>query len=95
MRASQCLARGHGERLLLRVIRLPQGPAELIRDDVNGRLMANDASPAEWADVVSTLADPERRGRLAEAALDVRDRFSEPRLRRCFMGGVSQLIGDD
>jgi len=74
----------------------PQGPAELIRDDVNGRLMANDASPAEWADVVSMLlADPERRGRLAEAALDVRDCFSERRLRRCFMGGVSQLIGDD
>ena len=74
----------------------PQGPAELIRDGVNGRLMANDASPAEWADVVSTLlADPERRGRLAEAAMDVRDRFSERRLRRCFMGGVAQLVGDD
>ena len=74
----------------------PQGPAELIRDGVNGRLMANDASSAEWADIVSMLlADPERRGRLAEAALDVRDRFSERRLRRCFMGGVSQLIGDD
>ena len=74
----------------------PQGPAELIRDGVNGRLLPNDANPQTWADVVSVLlVDSEERQRLAGRALDVRQRFSEGRLRRCFMSGVLQLVGDD
>ena len=74
----------------------PQGPAELIRDGVNGRLLPNDANPQTWADVVSVLlVDSEERQRLAGRALDVRQRFSERRLRRCFMSGVSQLVGDE
>ena len=74
----------------------PQGPAELIRDGVNGRLLPNDANPQTWADVVSVLlVDSEERQRLAGRALDVRQRFSEGRLRRCFMSGVSQLVGDE
>ena len=73
----------------------PQGPAELIRDGVNGRLLPNDANPETWAEVVSMLlADANQCRRLADAALDVRQRFSEERLRRCFMSGVSQLVGD-
>ena len=73
----------------------PQGPAELICDGVNGRLLPNDANPETWAEVVSVLlADSEQRRRLADGALDVRRRFSEERLRRCFMSGVSQLVGD-
>ena len=73
----------------------PQGPAELIRDGVNGRLLPNDANPETWAEVVSMLlADANQCRRLADAALDVRQRFSEERLRRCFMSSVSQLVGD-
>ena len=74
----------------------PQGPSELIRDGVNGRLLPNEANPDTWAEVVSELlADSEQRRRLADAALDVRQRFSEERLRRRFMSGVSRLVGDD
>ena len=74
----------------------PQGPAELIRDGVNGRLLPNDANPQTWADVVSALlVDSDRRRRLACRALEVRQRFSEGRLRQCFMSGVLQLVGDD
>ena len=74
----------------------PQGPAELIRDGMNGRLLPNDANPETWAEVVSVLlADADQRRRLADGALAVRQRFSEERLRRCFMRGVSQLVGDD
>ena len=73
----------------------PQGPAELICDGVNGRLLPNDANPETWAELVSVLlTDSEQRRRLADGALDVRRRFSEERLRRCFMSGVSQLVGD-
>ena len=74
----------------------PQGPSELIRDGVNGRLLPNEANPDTWAEVVSELlADSEQRRRLADAALDVRQRFSEERLRRRFMNGVAQLLADD
>ena len=73
----------------------PQGPAELICDGVNGRLLPNDANSETWAELVSVLlTDSEQRRRLADGALDVRRRFSEERLRRCFMSGVSQLVGD-
>ena len=73
----------------------PQGPAELICDGVNGRLLPNDANSGTWAELVSVLlTDSEQRRRLADGALDVRRRFSEERLRRCFMSGVSQLVGD-
>ena len=74
----------------------PQGPAELIRDGVNGRLLPNDANPQTWADVVSALlVDSDVRRRLACRALEVRQRFSEGRLRQCFMSGVLQLVCDD
>ena len=74
----------------------PQGPAELIRDGVNGRLLPNDADPGSWAELVSVLlADSDQCRRLAEGALEVRQRFSEERLRRRFMSGVSRLVGDD
>ena len=73
----------------------PQGPSELIRDGLNGRLLPNDANPETWAEAVSTLlADPAQRQRLADQARAVRQRFSEERLRRCFMSGVSKLVGD-
>jgi len=74
----------------------PQGPAELIRDGLNGRLLPNDADPGSWAELVAVLlADSDQRRRLAEGALEVRQRFSEERLRRRFMSGVSRLVGDD
>ena len=74
----------------------PQGPAELICDGVNGRLLPNDANPETWAEVVSVLlTDSEQRRRIGDAAREVRQRFSEERLRLCFMRGVSQLLGDD
>ena len=49
-----------------------------------------------WAELVSELLeDSDQRLRLGDAALEVRQRFSEERLRRCFMHGVLQLVGDD
>ena len=73
----------------------PQGPSELIRDGSNGRLLPNDANPETWAEAVSMLlADPGQRQRLANQARAVRQRFSEERLRRCFMSVVTQLLGD-
>ncbi|HCA60873.1 MAG TPA: glycosyl transferase, partial [Synechococcales bacterium UBA8647] len=52
--------------------------------------------PETWAELVSELLeDSGQRLRLGDAALEVRQRFSEERLRRCFMHGVAQLVGDD
>jgi glycosyltransferase involved in cell wall biosynthesis len=67
----------------------------LISNGLNGRLLPNDANPETWAEAVSMLlGDPDLRQRLADQARVVRQRFSEERLRRCFMSGVSQLVGD-
>ena len=40
------------------------------------------------------LSDPDQRHRLANQARAVRQRFSEERLRRCFISVVTQLLGD-
>ena len=59
------------------------GPADLIRHGENGLLMPPSATTADWvAAVAGLLADPERRRRLGEQAMQVRERYSADRLRR-------------
>ena len=59
----------------------PQGPADLITDGVDGRLLAVDASDVDWIVCLEgLLRDPQERQRLADQALKVSERFAAPRL---------------
>ena len=59
------------------------GPADLIRHGENGLLLPPSATTADWvAAIAGLLADPGRRRRLGEQAMQVRDRYSADRLRR-------------
>lgn len=58
------------------------GPADLITDGENGRLIADDAPDAEWVRCLEgLLSHPEERTRLAKQALAVRERYAPSRLR--------------
>ena len=59
----------------------PQGPADLITNDVNGRLMAADTSDEQWVQTLDALLkDPGMRQRLAVAAISARERYAPERL---------------
>lgn len=67
------------------------GPADLICDGRNGRLLPPEASTQRWVDEIDALLrDPSQSRRLAETALRVRDRFSEARLRSDFLGALER-----
>ena len=59
------------------------GPADLICHGENGLLLPASATKADWvAAITGLLADPGRRRRLGERAMQVRERYSADRLRR-------------
>ena len=65
------------------------GPADLIDDGRNGRLLAEQASTADWVELLDgLLGDPSQRRFLAAEACRVRQRFSEERLRRDFLDAL-------
>ena len=68
----------------------PTGPADLIDDHRNGRLLPADASCETWTEVLADLlGDGLQRAQLAAAAVSVRDRFSEGHLRQDLLTAVS------
>ena len=59
------------------------GPADLIRHGDNGLLLPVEATTDDWVEEISgLLMDPDRRRRMGERALLVREHYSEERLRR-------------
>ena len=65
------------------------GPADLIADGRNGRLLAQGASTNDWVCALDgLLRDPSQRRFLAAEACRVRQRFSEQRLRRDFLDAL-------
>lgn len=65
------------------------GPADLIADGRNGRLLAHEASTNDWVCALDgLLRDPSQRRVLAAEACRVRQRFSEQRLRRDFLDAL-------
>ena len=68
------------------------GPAELIEHDVNGVLMPEDASSEDWVLAIEQLLlAPVRRRRLADEAMEVRQRFAPERLRHDFLEALRPL----
>lgn len=70
----------------------PQGPAELIQDSVNGRLIPETASTQLWVNTMDELLrQPIRRQRLGAAAQAVRDRYDPERLSSSFIAAIDRL----
>ena len=68
------------------------GPADLIRDGENGLLLPMQATADDWVAAISCLlADPDRRRRMGERALLVREQYAEARLRRDCLEAMRQL----
>ena len=64
----------------------PQGPADLIQDGFNGRLLPDTASDAQWVQMLSgLLADAGERQRLAEQAVQVRELYAPAAMQRRFI----------
>ena len=71
----------------------PQGPADLIQDGVNGRLMPDTASDAQWLQVLTgLLADAGERQRLAAQAVDVRKVYSPAALEQRLMQALERVM---
>ena len=67
------------------------GPSDLIEQDCNGVLLPSDATTQHWLEALTDLLeDPQRRRRLGQQAMVVRERFSEQRLRRDFLDALEQ-----
>jgi glycosyltransferase involved in cell wall biosynthesis len=70
----------------------PQGPAELIKDGVNGRLIPEESSPQIWVDVIEgLLLKPINRQRFGTSARDVRERYDPAQLARSFVDAIEIL----
>ena len=68
------------------------GPADLICDGENGRLLPAGASQQRWVlEIDALLQDQPQRLRFAEKAVAVRERFSESRLRGEFLAALEGL----
>jgi glycosyltransferase involved in cell wall biosynthesis len=71
----------------------PQGPADLITDAMNGRLMPAHTSDQEWVERLrGLLMDEGQRQRLGEKAMAVRDSYSPLVLRRTLMQALEQVL---
>ena len=68
------------------------GPADLITDGENGRLIADDASESEWVRCLEgLLSHPEERTRLARQALEVRERYAPEWLRDSLIAALRRV----
>ena len=71
----------------------PQGPAELIQDSVNGRLIPENASTQHWINAINELLrQPVLRQGLGAAAEEVRDRYHPERLSSSFIAALDHLL---
>ena len=70
----------------------PQGPADLIQDGVNGRLLPNTASDVQWVQVLKgLLADRMERQRLAGKAIEVRELYAPAALQQRLMQALERV----
>ena len=70
----------------------PQGPADLIQDGVNGRLLPHTASDAQWVQVLRVLlADTAERQRLAAKAMEVRELYTPAALQQLLMQALERV----
>ena len=71
----------------------PHGPANLIEDGVNGRLLSDRASDSQWVQVLSALlADQGERQRLAAKAVEVRALYAPAALQQRLMQALEQVV---
>ena len=71
----------------------PQGPADLIQDGVNGRLLPHMASDAQWVQVLRVLlADTAERQRLAAKAMEVRELYASAALQQRLMQALERVM---
>ncbi len=73
----------------------PQGPADLISDGVNGRLIPFETSDQQWVEELEQLLiNPELREVLALKALEVREQYAPAALQRCLLQALDQVVKD-
>ena len=71
----------------------PQGPADLIQDGVNGRLLPDTASDAQWVQVLTVLlADRVERQCLAAKAMEVRELYAPDALQQRMTQALERLM---
>ena len=71
----------------------PQGPADLIQDGVNGRLLPDMASDTQWVQVLTVLlADRVERQRLAAKAMEVRELYAPAALQQRMTQALERLM---
>ena len=71
----------------------PQGPADLIQDGVNGRLLPDTASDAQWVQVLTgLLADGPERQRLAAKAVEVRELYAPAALQQRLIQALERVM---
>ncbi|MGC6482629.1 MAG: glycosyltransferase [Synechococcus sp.] len=70
----------------------PQGPADLIQDGVNGRLLPETASDRQWVQVLTALlTDGGERQRLAAKAMAVRELYDPALLQQRLMQALERV----
>ena len=73
----------------------PQGPADLIQDGVNGRLLPAAASDSQWVQLLRTLlTDVGERQRLAANAVEVRELYAPAVLQQRLTQALECLVGE-
>ena len=71
----------------------PQGPADLIQDGVNGRLLPDTASDSQWLQVLAELlANGAERQRLAAKAVEVRELYAPAALQQRLMQALERVM---
>ena len=71
----------------------PQGPADLIQDGVNGRLLPDGASDSQWLQVLAELlANGAERQRLAAKAVEVRELYAPAALQQRLMQALERVM---
>ena len=74
----------------------PQGPADLIQDGVNGRLLPDSTSDAQWVQVLTgLLADGGERQRLAAKAVEVRELYAPAALQQRLMQALERVMHEE
>ena len=70
----------------------PQGPAELIKDGLNGRLIPEQAPQQIWVEAIDGLLQtPFQRRRFGRAATAVRELYEPGQLARSFVDAMETL----
>ena len=71
----------------------PQGPADLISDGLNGRLIPFEASDHHWVEELEKLLiNPALKEALALKAREVRERYAPAALKGCLLQALDQVV---